>query len=320
MKQKMKQIYIYSMISVFLCSCGLTDHSADLLHTNTVNHTESSTNEQYADFHIPAGKEKVMYGGNSESNMVTIDASDICRGYIMVKCENGSEANKKVIIQGPSSVKYTYDLNTEGEYDTFILSDGEGQYSVGVYENIEGSKYSTLFHLNLDVQLIDPYIPFLSPNQYVNYTMESQAVKLAEDLTTGMDNDLEKVQTVYHYVIENISYDKQKAQSVKSGYLPNIDTVLQEKKGICFDYAALMTAMLRSQNIPTKLVTGFTGSTYHAWISTYTEETGWVEGVIYFDGTTWKLLDPTFASSEALENNGKTFVGNSRKYVDKYIY
>ena len=32
-----------------------------------------------------------------------------------------------------------------------------------------------------------------------------------------------------------------------------------------------MTAMLRSQNIPCKLVVGCAGTTYHAWIDVYVE-------------------------------------------------
>lgn len=62
--------------------------------------------------------------------------------------------------------------------------------------------------------------------------------------------------------MKTLTYDKKKAQTVQSGYLPNVDQVLASKTGICFDYAALMTAMLRSQGIPTKLVVGYTGNVY----------------------------------------------------------
>ena len=102
--------------------------------------------------------------------------------------------------------------------------------------------------------------------------------------------------------------------------MPDIDAVLAEKKGICFDYAALMAAMLRSQGVPTKLVTGYTGSSYHAWISTYSEETGWVEGVIFFDGTTWKLMDPTFASSGGSSEDIMEYIGDGKNYKEKYLY
>ena len=89
---------------------------------------------------------------------------------------------------------------------------------------------------------------------------------------------------VYEYVIKNIAYDTAKASSVQSGYLPDVDAVLASKKGICFDYAALMTAMLRSQDVPTKLVIGYTGSLYHAWVNVYIDNVGWVDNIIYFDG------------------------------------
>ena len=58
-----------------------------------------------------------------------------------------------------------------------------------------------------------------------------------------------------------------------------------------------MAAMLRSQNIPCKLVVGFAGKVYHAWINVYIEGVGWVDQLIYFDGKTWSLMDPTFVSA-----------------------
>ena len=98
-------------------------------------------------------------------------------------------------------------------------------------------------------------------------------LSLAKKLTEGK-TELEAVQEVYEYVIKNIVYDEKKAETVKSGYLPSVDETLKTKKGICFDYAALMTAMLRSSGIPTRLDIGYATNIYHAWISTYLEETG----------------------------------------------
>ena len=273
-----------------------------------------------ASIRIPEASGMIVYGGDSKSKGVTMDASNTDHGYVMIKCDNGSDARKKVIVQGPSGVKYTYNLNKKGVFETFILSDGDGKYSIGVYQNVEGTKYSTLFSKQLDVKLTDQFAPFLSPNQYVDYSSDSQTVKLAAQLTAGKADELQKVQAVYNYVIKNLTYDKQKAQTVQSGYLPVVDQVLAEKKGICFDYAALMTAMLRSQNIPTKLVTGYTGSAYHAWISTYTEETGWVEGIIFFDGVSWKLMDPTFASSGNSSDAIMKYIGDGKNYTEKYLY
>lgn len=226
-----------------------------------------------------------------------VDASNAKDGYVMVAYNGQSKNRLKVRVTGPGGIVYTYDLNKNGNYEVFPLADGNGKYTVGVYENTSGNKYALAFSTPVTVMLTDSYAPFLRPNQYVNYTANSQAVKKAAELTAGKKTDLEKITAIYHYTITTLTYDKQEAQTVQSGYLPDVDKVLAEKKGICFDYAALMTAMLRSQGIPTKLVVGYTGDVYHAWINTYIPEQGWIEGIIFFDGTTWKLMDPTFASS-----------------------
>jgi len=102
--------------------------------------------------------------------------------------------------------------------------------------------------------------------------------------------------------------------------LPVLDTVLADKKGICFDYASLMTAMLRSQGVPCKLVIGYAGSAYHAWISVWSETDGWVNAAIYFDGNTWQRMDPTFASSGKQSSTIMKYIGDGSHYTEKYIY
>ena len=130
----------------------------------------------------------------------------------------------------------------------------------------------------------------------MNFNDQSKAVSKAAELiqAAGAKTDLEKVAAVYHYAVDNIAYDYDLAKTVPSGYLPDVDKVLESGKGICFDYAAVMSAMLRSQNIPCKLVIGYAGKVYHAWINVYIAGTGWVDQLIYFDGEKWSLMDPTF--------------------------
>ena len=80
-----------------------------------------------------------------------------------------------------------------------------------------------------------------------------------------------------------------------------------------------MTAMLRSQDIPTKLVVGYSGEAYHAWISVYLEEQGWVDNVIEFDGKSWSLMDPTLAANND-SSAVKKYVGDGSNYTEKYCY
>ena len=253
------------------------------------------------------------------NSKVLLDYSNVANGYIMVKY-SGSNKKVKTIITGPSGTAYNYNQSLTGDYDVFVLSDGSGSYKIAVYENISGTSYSTAFSHTISVKLNDEFSPFLRSNKYVGYTGESAAVKLAADLTKGKKTENDKIKAIYEYAVSNISYDYELAKTVTSGYIPDIDSVLTKKKGICFDYAAVMTAMLRSQSIPTKLVFGYTGSVYHAWISTYSKESGWVTASIYFDGTSWKLMDPTFASTGNSSAEIMKYIGNGKNYTAKYIY
>lgn len=68
------------------------------------------------------------------------------------------------------------------------------------------------------------------------------------------------------------------------------------------------------------MVFGYTGGAYHAWISVWTEDTGWVDGVIFFDGVAWQRLDPTFASYENQSDAIMKYIGNGKNYQEKYFY
>lgn len=253
-----------------------------------------------------------------QNESARVDLSHTDQGYVMVEYL-GKPHKMRMQITFEDEEPYTYDLATDGRFETFPLSCGDGSYTLNIYSQIEGNSYVYVFGTTFDVALSDPLLPFLYPNQYVNFNPQNEAVDLAQFLSKGAVDDLDVVSRIYDYVIENIDYDYDKLRRVTSGYLPDIDQVLRDKKGICFDYASLMTAMLRSQRIPAKLVIGYAGEEYHAWISVYTEETGWVNGIIRFDGTTWVRMDPTYAAGNS-EKNTLEYVNNSSNYNELFFY
>lgn len=255
-----------------------------------------------------------------ESGSVTMDASNTSQGYVMIKYSGGVSKIKVQISKAGGGETYTYDLNARSSYEVFPLTMGNGTYTVKVLENVSGNQYTMAFSKDISVALANQFSPFLYPNQYVNFTAGSAAVTKAEELAAGAPDQLSIVKNVYNYVIQNVSYDTAKANSVQSGYLPNVDSTLSSKKGICFDYAALMTAMLRSRDIPTKLIVGYTGGMYHAWIDVYLDNIGWVDSVIYFDGKSWRLMDPTFASSGGQSAEIQKYIGDGANYQAKYSY
>lgn len=252
-----------------------------------------------------------------------IDYSNAADGYVMVCFHAASDKRLKVKVTGPvTEGGYQYNL-TQGQWTTFPLSDGNGAYTVKVYEQVPNGKYAAVLTAELTVTLSDEFAPFLRPNQYVDYAGAVNTLAKAEELTAGETDTLKKVEKVYDFVVEHLTYDTALAQSVQSGYLPDLDKVLAEGKGICFDYAALMTAMLRSQGIPCKLVVGYVGTqppAYHAWISVWVEGEGWVDGAIFFDGNTWQRMDPTFASSGQGSQAILQYIGDGSNYSERYLY
>lgn len=259
-------------------------------------------------------------GVKTEANqVVTLDYSNTADGYVMLKY-SGSNQKVKTQITGPSGIAYTYDQSLTGNWDVYPLTDGNGSYKISVFENVSGKSYATVFSFSLTVSLKDEFAPFLLSNKYVNYSASSKVVKKAAELCSGKTAILGKIKAVYEYVIKNFTYDYTLAKTVQSGYIPNLDADMDKKSGICFDYAAVMTAMLRSQGIPTKMVFGYTGNIYHAWISVYSSEKGWMNSVIYFNGKEWKLMDPTFASTGKSSATIMKYIGNGKNYTVKYLY
>ncbi|MCP1102365.1 hypothetical protein M2454_001027 [Aequitasia blattaphilus] len=257
---------------------------------------------------------EVVYG----NDILTFDVSHTDQGYFMLEYR-GDNDTVRMQVETPSGLVYTYAIQNKNVYEAFPLPDGNGAYKLKLLENIEGKTYAISFVQDIEVTLADEFLPFLYPSQYVNFTAETQAVEVAKKEVSSAKNDLDAVAAVYHYIIKNIDYDKQKAESVVYGYLPNLDDTLTTKKGICFDYAALMAAMLRTQGIPTKLETGYASTVYHAWISTYITDVGWIDKIIEFDGQSWTMMDPTFAANSKNESL-KKYIGDSSNYNTEYIY
>jgi transglutaminase-like putative cysteine protease len=111
------------------------------------------------------------------------------------------------------------------------------------------------------------------------------AIAKANEITRGLDSDKDKIESVYEYIINNVAYDHNKISTLPSNYVPDIDNIITSGKGICYDYASVFAAMLRSQGIPVKLVKGYSKNVtgYHAWNEVFDSETG-----------EWITLDTTY--------------------------
>ena len=64
------------------------------------------------------------------------------------------------------------------------------------------------------------------------------------------------------------------------GYLPDIDETLETKTGICFDYAALMCAMLRCRGFQPSWISATPMMECTTPGSAIMKDKGWVDNII----------------------------------------
>lgn len=95
--------------------------------------------------------------------------------------------------------------------------------------------------------------------------MKIYAAAKASELCVGLPDDRAKAEAIVDFVARSVLYDHLKARTVKRGYHPNPDVTLESKRGICWDIASLVAAMLRSQAVQCRVVIGYADREYHAW-------------------------------------------------------
>ena len=236
---------------------------------------------------LPEAKNTIMGQNVAGNSLATIDYSNLSEGYIFVSYNGGTNRPIKVqILKNGRTVGwrgngYLYKINNNGVPEQLVLSEGNGTYKVNVFRHAYGSRFNPIFSTTFNVTLRHELAPFLYPNKYVNFGAYGSVSELAARLAGESPTDT--VRSIFRYVSRNISYNWPLVhQGVPSWYEPNLEQMLETRLGICFDFASLMTALLRLNDIPAKMVFGyFQGNYWHAWVSVYLQEYGWL------------LLDPT---------------------------
>lgn len=250
------------------------------------------------------------------SSPLTLDVSNKSQGYFVAQ-SNSSDLTCSLQIVTPSGVLYSYFI-APGEQAVITFTEGNGDYTITGYQQVQGDQYAALYSKTVTVQLANAFLPFLYPNQYVNFSPDSKASKLALSIIREDTVDVDALQQIYNYVVSNLTYDYEKADTVTTGYLPDIDETLETGTGICFDYAALTAAMLRSCDIPCKLQIGYAGDIKHAWIDVYIHSKGWVNQAVSFKGDTWTLMDPTFDSNSDDKEAIQKYIGDESNYTVQF--
>lgn len=102
--------------------------------------------------------------------------------------------------------------------------------------------------------------------------------------------------------------------SLNPGRMNTLNDFINKKIGYCTHYASLLGIILRLNNIPARLVSGFQGAQYNDigkyYIIRSNDAHAWVE---YFDNNQWNRVDPTsFISPNRVLLGGDQFLTSSQ--------
>lgn len=275
--ERLQKGFVWLLFFGFLCLSACAASQSAPPNAEETGSADAQTETAETPLLLPEASGTVVYTGAG----VTIDASHTDQGYVMIRCDEGEKRLKARIATNAQT--YYYDLPGGEAYSVFPLQMGDGTYTIRVMEQVESDLYAVRYGAELQVVLADETVPFLYPNQYVWYDADTQTVQKARELASGLTSEKEIANRFYQYVVSHMTYDKEKTAAVTSGYLPNADESLASGKGICFDYAALLAVMLRSEGIPTKMLIGTVTpeNLYHAWNSVYIDgEWVWMDATL----------------------------------------
>ena len=233
-----------------------------------------------------------MVNKQNTENYVEYDLSTADEGYIVIK---PLKDNIACIIE-VDDANYSY-LKLPKKKIVIPLAINSNNYKISLAKPYK-DKYYLIYSNHLDNTYTKDI--FLMPNYVVNFSLNSSYRNKAISLKGS--NDDQTILNVYEWVRENIKYDQDKKTEIQENdtgfcdYIPNLDKIYNEKKGVCLDKAALATAFLRIDGIPAKLVFGNLGEEYHAWVE------------VTYEGNT-VIVDPTV-----------NFIGASKDYETKLIF
>jgi len=202
---------------------------------------------------------------NDQLDEIVVSTSLSSQGIVAVDIKTNSTSRMKLKVAKGNEALY-YDVDSDHHVDV-PLQMGDGAYTIKVFRHIVKNDYQAVYTEDVSFTAQNPNDVFLASSDIVNMRASSNVSTLTQDVVGNATDDRKKVERIAGFVVQDFKYDKHKVGTLTTDYIPNIDTVISDKSGICYDFAALTAAMLRQAGIPAKLVMGYRNDSevYHAW-------------------------------------------------------
>lgn len=221
----------------------------------------------------------------NEASESYIDISTVQKGFASVSYVG--QTDKKLRVKVACGDESTIYVIEPGKKYRVCFPYGPGDYEIGLYANTTGIKYRRLLQENVSVNETAYRMSLVCPSSYYDYDSVSGIEIQARKVWDSSKTDRENAKTVFDWVASNMEYDMDRVDTVSTGYLPDLSHALENKGGLCLDYAAVYASMLRSQGVPCQIIVGYEGAgdekQCHAWCRAYLDNK-------------WVYVDPAFGS------------------------
>ena len=141
-------------------------------------------------------------------------------------------------------------------------------------------------------------------------TIQRDYVKLAAYLTAPYDTDLEKIRSIYSWIVQNIEYDRRglKVRELSYNYDPN--EILEKRRAICTGYARLFQKMCEQTGLQSEIILGYTKSKTEPNKKFESPDHAW--NAVMVNGN-WQLIDATWGAGLSIPR------GRRKSINDEYF-
>lgn len=257
-------------------------------------------------------KMSMVSSGVYANKYVKINTNTANKGYVEVEYLDTKGYDIKVTIGSGKMNKYGYlaawKCQTSKQGNCKIkaaLTYGNGEYTINVLSTMKNDstgveRISKKATLTVNLTNVSSTGAFLLNEGEVEFNSNMSFIKKANEIASTCSNDFEKVSKIYDWLTQYIKYQVVEETAV-GFYKCDIEKIYNRKTGVCYDYAVVLAAMLRSQGIPCKVVFGrYSGSDYgdgHAWNEVYVPTSGSItSNELSITGNKWCTLDPTLSN------------------------
>jgi transglutaminase-like putative cysteine protease len=156
--------------------------------------------------------------------------------------------------------------------------------------------------------------PFSIPERYLQLpeNLDPRIPELAHQLAGSEPSSYRRALAIQHYLTTQYAYTLQLPSQPPAD--PLADFLFHRRRGHCEYFASSMAVLLRTVDVPSRVITGFRGAQFNPINSTYIvrarDAHSWVEA--YIPGAGWLAFDPT-PPGDAPE---PTFWSRSQLYLD----